>query len=128
MKDWGCGLREKHSIKTHGLFQTDESMVTIRAVRHPTLNFITRHGRYLGEVDVVRDEVISLEVPRFNGIPANTIYFQADGAGRLRFYGMVKNKQWNISAKGVPSRRITDFHDLSAERLQRIRERKGRHG
>ena len=122
-------MRAKHSIKTHGLFQTDEDMITVRAVQHPALNFITRHGRYLGEVDVVRDEMVSLEVPRFNGIPSCVIYFQADAAGRLRFYGLVKNKAWNISAKGVPSRRITDFNDLSAERLQRIRERKGRrHG
>ncbi len=121
-------MRGNHNIKTHGLFQTDEDAVTIRAVQHPELNFITRHGRYMGELDVVRDEIISLAVPRFNGISPRTIYFQADGAGRLRFYGIVKNKQWNISAKGVPCRRITDFHNLSAERKQRIRERKGRHG
>ena len=126
MKDWGYGLHAKHSIKTRGLFQADEDTVTIRAVQHPELNFITRHGRYLGETDVIRDEIISLEVPRFNGIPPRTIYFQADGAGRLCFYGVVKNKQWNIAAKGVPSRRITDFHDLSAERKRRIRERRGK--
>lgn len=121
-------LRANHSIKTRGLFQTDEAAVTIRAVQHPELNFITRHGRYLGELDVTRDEIVSLGVPEFNGIHARVVYFQADGAGRLRFYGIVKNKQWYISAKGVPSRRITDFQNLSADRLQRIRERKGRHG
>lgn len=115
-------------MRTWGLTVSDEEITRIRAVQHTQLNFITRHGRYLGEADVTRDEVIMLDIPRFNGLPSNVAYFQADGNGRLRFYGMVKNKRWEIAAKGVPSHRVTDFHDLAADRLKKIRDRKRKDG
>lgn len=116
-------------MRTWGLTRADDELVRIRAVQHPSVNFVTKLGRFLGEADVVPDEVVALDVPRFNGTPSATLYFQASGTGRLRFYGVIMNKQWHVAARGVPSRRITDFHDLPAERLRAIRERKAQqHG